>query len=146
LFFSNVVDIFIVPCFEIVNSLSYILSETLIKFYSLKTEYETYVTTDGQSVSLSWNKAPIWGIRPDFYYCQTVEGLLMRSVLSDDRKCLSFKIAPGLRQRSHFRVGVPWAVTIFYCLRFETSLFVASYDSQGYGGGIGPRLHMGGSA
>jgi hypothetical protein len=34
-------------------------------------------------------------------------------------------------------------VTIFYCLRFETSLFVASYDSQGYGGGIRPRLHMG---
>jgi hypothetical protein len=35
-------------------------------------------------------------------------------------------------------------VAIFYCLRFETSLFVASYDSQGYGGGIRPRLHMGG--
>jgi hypothetical protein len=33
--------------------------------------------------------------------------------------------------------------TIFYCLRFETSLFVASYDSQGHGGGIWPRLHMG---
>jgi hypothetical protein len=32
-------------------------------------------------------------------------------------------------------------VTIFYYLRFETSLFVASYDSQGYGGGIRPRLH-----
>jgi hypothetical protein len=32
-------------------------------------------------------------------------------------------------------------VTIFYCLRFDTSLFVASYDSQGYGGGIWPRLH-----
>jgi hypothetical protein len=31
-------------------------------------------------------------------------------------------------------------VTIFYCLRLETSLFVASYDSQGYGGGIQPRL------
>jgi hypothetical protein len=28
----------------------------------------------------------------------------------------------------------------FY-LRFETSLFVASYDSQGYGGGIRARLH-----
>jgi hypothetical protein len=26
--------------------------------------------------------------------------------------------------------------TITYCLRFETSPFVASYDSQGYGGGI----------
>jgi hypothetical protein len=34
-------------------------------------------------------------------------------------------------------------VAIFYCLRFETSLFVASYDSQGHGGGIRPRLHTG---
>jgi hypothetical protein len=33
---------------------------------------QSYVTTDGQSASLSWNKAPIWGLRPDFYYCQTV--------------------------------------------------------------------------
>jgi hypothetical protein len=32
-------------------------------------------------------------------------------------------------------------VTIFYCLRFETSLFVASYDSQGHGGGVRTRLH-----
>jgi hypothetical protein len=28
-----------------------------------------------------------------------------------------------------------------YILRFETSLFVASYNSQGYGGGIRPLLH-----
>jgi hypothetical protein len=33
--------------------------------------------------------------------------------------------------------------TIFYCLRFEASLFVASYDSQGHGRGIRPRLHTG---
>jgi hypothetical protein len=33
--------------------------------------------------------------------------------------------------------------TIFYCLRFETSLFFASYDSQGHGGGVRPRLHTG---
>jgi hypothetical protein len=33
--------------------------------------------------------------------------------------------------------------TIFYCLRFETSLFVASYDSQGYIGGTRPCLHTG---
>jgi hypothetical protein len=33
--------------------------------------------------------------------------------------------------------------TIFYCLSFETSLFVASYDSQGHGGGTRPRLHTG---
>jgi hypothetical protein len=34
-------------------------------------------------------------------------------------------------------------VAKFSCLRFETSLFVASYDLQGHGGGIRPRLHMG---
>jgi hypothetical protein len=33
--------------------------------------------------------------------------------------------------------------TVFYCLRFEASLFVASYDAQGYGVGIAPRLHAG---
>jgi hypothetical protein len=32
-------------------------------------------------------------------------------------------------------------VTLFYCLIFEISLFVASYDSQGHGGGIRPSLH-----
>jgi hypothetical protein len=37
-----------------------------------ETESESYITTDGQSVSLSWNKAPVWGLRPDFCYCQTV--------------------------------------------------------------------------
>jgi hypothetical protein len=31
--------------------------------------------------------------------------------------------------------------TIFYCLRFEASIFVSSYYTQGYGGGIRPRLH-----
>jgi hypothetical protein len=33
--------------------------------------------------------------------------------------------------------------TIFSCLRFETSLSVASNDSQGHGGGIRPRPHTG---
>jgi hypothetical protein len=30
-------------------------------------ESESYVMTNGQLASLSWNKAPIWGLRPDFY-------------------------------------------------------------------------------
>jgi hypothetical protein len=29
-------------------------------------EWVSYFTTDGQSASLSWNKAPIRGLRPDF--------------------------------------------------------------------------------
>jgi hypothetical protein len=73
-----------------------------------RTEYESYVTTDGQSVSLSWNKSSIWGLRPDFYYCQTVVGLLMWGVLSDERTGLSLTVAAGPRKRSHSGIRVPW--------------------------------------
>jgi hypothetical protein len=55
-----------------------------------KRERESYITTDGQSASLSWYREPIWGLRPDFYYCQTISGLLIRGTLSDDRTGLSF--------------------------------------------------------
>jgi hypothetical protein len=34
-------------------------------------EPESYISTDGQSDSLSWNKTSVWGLRQDFYYCQT---------------------------------------------------------------------------
>jgi hypothetical protein len=74
----------------------------------LRVESESYVTTDGQSASLSWNKASIWGLRPDFYYCQTVAGLLIWGGVSDERACLSYTIAAGPRQRSHCQVRVPW--------------------------------------
>jgi hypothetical protein len=74
----------------------------------LKAESESYDTTDGQSASLSWNKAPVWGLRPDFYYCQTVAGLLMWGALSDERTGLSFTFAAGPCQRTHSRVRVPW--------------------------------------
>jgi hypothetical protein len=70
-------------------------------------ESEFYVTTDGQSASLSWNKTPIWGLRPDLYYCQTVASLLILGALSDERTGLSFTVAAGPRQRSHFLVRVP---------------------------------------
>jgi hypothetical protein len=66
-------------------------------------ESESYITIDSQSASLSWNKAPIWGLRPDFYYYQTVADLLMWATLSDERKGLTFIIAAGPRQRSHSR-------------------------------------------
>jgi hypothetical protein len=71
-------------------------------------ESESHATTDGQPSSLSWNKEPFWGIRPDFYYCQTVAGLLMWEALSDDRTGLSFAIAADPRQRSLSWVRVPW--------------------------------------
>jgi hypothetical protein len=55
-----------------------------------QSQSQSYVTTDGLSASLSWNKAPIWGLRPDLYYCQTLAGLLKWGSLSDERTGLSF--------------------------------------------------------
>jgi hypothetical protein len=46
-------------------------------------ESESYVTTDGHPANLSWNKALIWGLRPDLFYCLTLAGLLIRGDLSD---------------------------------------------------------------
>jgi hypothetical protein len=66
------------------------------------------VTADRQSASLSWNKEPTWGLRPDFCYCETVAGLLMWGALSDERTDLSFTNAAGACQGSHSRVRVPW--------------------------------------
>jgi hypothetical protein len=40
-----------------------------------ESESESYVTTDSQSASLSWNKAPIWGLRPDIYLSLTITAL-----------------------------------------------------------------------
>jgi hypothetical protein len=79
---------------------------TEIRLNQSQSQSRSYVTTDGLSASLSWNKVPIWGLRPDFYYCQTVAGLLMWGALWDERTGLSFTIAAGPRQRSHSRVWV----------------------------------------
>jgi hypothetical protein len=79
-----------------------------VKSNSLRSWVWVLYTTDGQSASLSWNKAPIWGLRPYFYYCQTFACLLIWGALSDERKGLWFTTAPGPRQRSYFQVRVPW--------------------------------------
>jgi hypothetical protein len=89
-----------------------------------------------------WCQAPIWGVRPDFYYCQDSCGFvdvglwLWREDGSAVYNCCWPSPAQSFSGPSPLGL-----VTIFYCLRFETSLIVASYDSQGYGGGIRPRLH-----
>jgi hypothetical protein len=67
---------------------------------------QSYIATDSQSASLSWNKAPIWGLRPDLCYCQTVADMFMWGALSEERTCVSFKTAAGPHQPS--RVRVPW--------------------------------------
>jgi hypothetical protein len=79
--------------------LAYVLSSCFVLF--VVSESESSVTTDGQSASLSWSKAPIWALQPDFYYRQAVAGLLMWGALSVEITGLSFTIAAGSRQCSH---------------------------------------------
>jgi hypothetical protein len=65
------------------------------------------MSLSGMSASLSWNKAPMWGL-PDFYYWQAVAALLMWGAVSDDWTGLLFTIVVGPRQYCHSRVRVPW--------------------------------------
>jgi hypothetical protein len=62
--------------------------------------------------------------------------------VSDERTGLSFTSAAGPRQRSHSRIRVLWDSRPYFTVS-DSRLFLASYDSQGYGGGIRPRLHTG---
>jgi hypothetical protein len=48
-------------------------------------------------------KHPSGAYRPDFYYCQTVAGLLMCGALSDEKAGLPFTITDGPRHRNHIR-------------------------------------------
>jgi hypothetical protein len=79
---------------------------TTVEVFELaSTKSESYVTTDGQSASLSWNKASIWGLRPESVSLSDSCGFVDVG-RSEKRTSLSFTIASGPRQRSYFRV--PW--------------------------------------
>jgi hypothetical protein len=125
--------------------------------------------TDGQSATLSRCQAHIWGPRPDFYCCQTVSGLLMSGTLSGEATSLLFALYAGSRQRilrskscgtyDHILLSpirdspnLEGHVPVFISPRNWVgqlspqaldSLFVTSYDSQGYGGVIQTRLYAG---
>jgi hypothetical protein len=109
------------------ESLSHLISHssdcslTTLKFES--SLRVSYVPTDGQSASLSWNKSPSWGLRPHFYYCQTLTNLLMWGALSDERTGLSFTIAAGPCQCSHSRDRIPRDSRQYFTLSDSRILF-----------------------
>jgi hypothetical protein len=72
-------------------------ARSLVLWTNCQKKSQSYVTTDGQQASLSWNKAPIWGLRPDLDYFLTFEGVLIWGALSHERTGLSFAIATGPR-------------------------------------------------
>jgi hypothetical protein len=95
------------------------------------------------SQSVSWCRAPsgahdqifiaVWQLRSCFCGAPS---------LTRGRVCLLFMLL-ALASTVFLGSSPLGLATIFYCLQFETSLFIASYDSQGHGEGIRPRLHTG---
>jgi hypothetical protein len=82
------------PCRTQLNSLSWV---------------EFYVTADGQPASLSWYKAPIWGLRRDLYYSYDNCGFFfLWGALSDERTGLTVIYAAGPCQRNLSLVRAPW--------------------------------------
>jgi hypothetical protein len=84
------------------------------------------------------------GLMTDIYYCYDSYGLVFcgASSLTRGQVCILYMLLA--LASAVFSGPSPLVLpTIFYCLRSETSLFVAYYDSQGHGGGIRPCLHMG---
>jgi hypothetical protein len=93
---------------------------------------EFYVKTDGQLASLSWYKAPIWGLRPDLYYSYDNYGVFfLWGALSDERMGLTFIYAAGPCQRNLSLVRAPWF--LFYSLRADpTENTVSTVTAQQY--------------
>jgi hypothetical protein len=116
-------------------------AKSKLKFYPAKSsQSQGYIATDGQTVSL--------GVEPHLRF-------MTRYLLLFDTYGLVFVGRPLWREDGSVNCKCCWPLpaqffsgpsplglaTIYYCLKFETSLFVASYDWQGHGGGIRPRLH-----
>jgi hypothetical protein len=110
-----------------------------------QSQSQSHIATDGKSVSL--------GVKPHLgpatrylLLCDSYGLVLMGRPLWWDYGSVFIMCCGPLPEQSFLGLSPFWLETIFYCLRLESSLFVASYDSQGHGGGIWPRLHMGDSS
>jgi hypothetical protein len=115
------------------SSSDWTLHRTILTSNRTVNSSQSCVTSDGQSASLFWCQAPIWGLRPDFYYCQTVAGLLMWGALFDERTGLPLTIAAGLRQRCQSWVRVQ---------RDSWPYFTVLDSRLSQTGGPGPRIYI----
>jgi hypothetical protein len=89
--------------------------------------------TNGQSASLSWNKAPTGGYDQIFITVRQFWFVdVGRSLWREDGSVV-YNCRWTSPVQSFSGPSVMGLVTILYCLGFETSLSVTFYDSQGYG-------------
>jgi hypothetical protein len=77
-------------------------------------------TVSRSDLCLAWWRAPIWSLWPDFYYCQTVAGLLMWGTLWRENVSAFYDCCWFSPAQSFLAPSPAGLVTIFYWLRFET--------------------------
>jgi hypothetical protein len=98
-----------------VNELNHLKNES---------ESESYITTDGQSASLAWNKAPIWGLTTRFLLVSDRYGFadVGRSLWREDGSVV-YNLCWSSPAQWFLGPSPAGLVTIFCCLRFETFPF-----------------------
>jgi hypothetical protein len=118
-------------------------NRTPLYSFNFDLKYKLKSHCDWQSVSKSWCRAPSETHDQIFITVFQLRSLFVgRPLWREDGSV--FSICCWLLPASSISGSSPLGLaTIFYSLRFETYLLAASYDSQGHGGGIQPRLHTG---
>jgi hypothetical protein len=105
-----------------------------------------FFAADGQSASLSWYRTPISCPYPGSNYCQTFAVFFCWAPSLTRGLVCNLLVQVMLELTSSVPVGSKSHRILNHILLSHLklgSLFVASYDSHGYGGGIPSRLHMG---
>jgi hypothetical protein len=107
---------------------------------------------DGQSVTMSWYRAPFWNLRPDITSCRNVAVRNLRSAIcsviiqwSESHTTRNHTLLSHLRLpqpgRPGFRIYIPQeqggpVITPSIGFPLSRPLRLASHNSQGYGGHI----------
>jgi hypothetical protein len=144
------------------------ISVTLILITNIRSELELLCDLPFTASQFSWRQAPCDRRQEIYFPTEHLRLYSLCNILSDEGMGLSFTIAAGPRQLSHSWVRIPrdsWPYftisdsrlpqpggsgPVFISPRDRVaqlyrqalrSLFIASYDSQGYGGDIRTNIH-----
>jgi hypothetical protein len=102
---------------------------------------QSYFTTDSQSVSMSWCRAPLWGPWPDFTFFFCFAGKLLCSssccALSDERTSLQIVVQSVSGQSRGGLISIHYSLIWDYCVPFPSPLTTR----RDYGGSILTLLH-----
>jgi hypothetical protein len=114
----------LIPFLPFLLNHSTAISRDSLNSVSSQSQSQSHITTDGQSTSKSWCRAPSGAPDQIFItYSLTVTVLFLWGAISDERMGLSFLYAAGPHQRSLPRVRFPWDSRPYFTLSDLRLLF-----------------------